>query len=694
MTADKSGNSDHYALLIGVDCYLPHTLRDGTYYPSLSGCVPDVRRVESFLKTKVGIGDDHVFKLTATNTGSNEPPEPKEQWPTYRNMVTAFQALTDLAQPGDQVYVHYSGHGGRQETNFPELKGETATDEGLVPMDISTSQYLLDVELAHIFKQMADKDLILTVALDCCHSGGAARGLGKAAVRGISTVDRAGTAESLVAPANELAATWRAATRGQTRAFKPGGGWLPEPEDYVLLAACRPHEYAHEYDVEPGQRGGVLTYWLLDSLKQIGPGLNYEMVHHRVLAKVHGTFSEQAPQLQGQGSRVVFGSDMVLLPQAVTVMQVDEAGERVELATGQAQGVRSGTLFAVYPSNVADLSQVDQRLAMAAIEQLGSDQSWARITHRFSRDPIEQGAQAVLLDPGSVRLRRTVALFNRDDVSASVDQAAALAKVESALPDEGQRWVTLAGEDDTVDYQVVVSEQGEYAIWDRAGKPIANLRPALKVSDEDAAGTVVRRLVHLTKYHNILLLDNHDATSPLARALDVELMRAQADYVPGDPMELQPIEDPGGTPTLAAGEPVFLRIRNRSSRVLNVTVLNLRPDWGISQVHPYNQDYDTLDPGAVMKVRLQVGLPEGYKAATDLLKVFATVGPASYRWLELPALDRPHSPRGIPTNPLEMLMAALTAEQAGQRTLTPVVDPSHEWSMAQLEVHVQKADPV
>jgi hypothetical protein len=32
------------------------------------------------------------------------------------------------------------------------------------------------VELAHILKWMVDKGLVLTVVLDSCHSGGAARG--------------------------------------------------------------------------------------------------------------------------------------------------------------------------------------------------------------------------------------------------------------------------------------------------------------------------------------------------------------------------------------------------------------------------------------------------------------------------------------------------------------------------------------
>jgi hypothetical protein len=39
-------------------------------------------------------------------------------------------------------------------------------------------------------------------------------------------------------------------------------------------------------------------------------------------------------------------------------------------------------------------------------------------------------------------------------------------------------------------------------------------------------------------------------------------------------------------------------------------------------------------------------------------------------------------------------MTALTAEQSGERTLTPAVDPGHEGSMAQVEVCVEAASQV
>ena len=151
-----------------------------------------------------------------------------------------------MAPAGTQAYIHYSGHGGRAKTEYPKLKGgENGIDEALVPADIDESQYLRDIELGKLLKEMGKKGLTVTVILDCCHSGGLTRG--DADVRGIEGVDTTSRPmKSLVASEKELAETWQELTAGGTRGLEPGK-WLPENKDYVLLAACRPSELAYEY---------------------------------------------------------------------------------------------------------------------------------------------------------------------------------------------------------------------------------------------------------------------------------------------------------------------------------------------------------------------------------------------------------------------------------------------------------------
>lgn len=335
---------------------------------------------------------------------------------------------------------------------------------------------------------------------------------------------------------------------------------------------------------------------------------------------------------------------------------------------------------------------------MVSLAQVGSATSWAAFAEPFPAQPVEVGAQAVLLGAGNVRLVQKVALMHQEQLPAGIDQEAALQAVEQAL--QGNGWVEAAAPGGQVDYNVALNEQGEYEIWDRAGYTIANLRPPVKPDAMDAAATIVRRLVHLAKYNAVKQLSNADPRSPLARKLEVELVGKRAQYDPADPFEPeQPLTEPGRTPTLTIGEWTGLRIKNNAQQRLNITVFDLQPDWGVSQVFPSSQgDYFVeFEPGQEVVIPLQAGLPERYDEGKDVLKVFATVETSNFRWLELPALDQPlrrsADVRGRnPQSPLEQLMASFTADQPPTRNLIPAAYPSYGWVTAQVEVAVKKAD--
>ena len=671
----------------------------------------DIAHVEDFLKNRLNMAESRIIKLSASYAGAPEPPEPRDRWPTYENMVAAFKHLTETAQAADHVYVHYSGHGGRAKTLAPGQKGPDGVDEALVPTDIHSSEarYLRDIELAVIFRRMVKKGIRLGVVLDSCHSGGAVRGVGNVAVRGIGRVDASPRPqESLVASPHDLAQTWGSLTKGGTRNASLGSGWLPEPEGYVLLAACRPTESAYEYAFSGSERNGALTYWLLDSIGKLGLGLSAKTLHERILAKVHSQFEQQTPQLQGEGQNSLFGVDV----SAVSGMEwaspystVDSTNGRVRLTSaGQAFGNRKGAQFAIYPYGTTDFAAPSNRQAIVAITEIGATDSWAAITARLSNEPIEQGAPAVLVDQGSLKLSIKIGLARRLDLPDAIGQDTALAAIKEAM--SGNPWVTIKTETDadTLEYQVAVNEKREYEIWNPAGHPIANMRPAIGIEAPNAPATVVSRLEHLAKYNAVKQLDNHDLQSPLASTLTVELVGYQQDYTPGDTPQPQAFEAPGNTPVVPTGQWAFLRIRNDAKKPLNVTVLDLQPDWGISQVFPAGQGdwFVQLEPGREQLLSLRASLPAGYVEGLDALKVFATVGAANFRRLELSAIDLPatrgsasrtSATRGQP-NPLEDLMDAISSAQppaCATRTFTSAAYPGAGWTSSLVEVHVRRS---
>jgi hypothetical protein len=330
---------------------------------------------------------------------------------------------------------------------------------------------------------------------------------------------------------------------------------------------------------------------------------------------------------------------------------------------------------------------------MAEISEVAGDaDSWATITERFGKDPIEQGAQAVVLGTTDHRLQRAVGLVLED--------ASRRKNVEASISKYGAGFVRLAGHDETVDLHVALDEKGEhYEIWDRKGTPIPNLRPPIRTTEGDATDRIASRLVHLSKYLNVQALNNADPA--MSQKLRVELI--------GSAVEGEGVR----TPVYRPGAKVILRVHNSlapnpkdiddPARILNITVLDLQSDWGIAQLFPAGAAAsDIVQPGKFIELAFEAYLPEGYSEATDIMKVFATQGTTSFRCLELPALDQPPvrraESRGTGSDPLEQLISAFTGNeapsQAEMRTravkLLYASGDAKTWAAVQVEICVRK----
>lgn len=708
-----------YALLIGIDCYMPNRLPDGSRYTNLGGCVRDINHVESFLKEMRKVPETQILKLTASINPDNseQPLEPSEKLPTRQNIVDSFRQLGEMAPEGAQVYIHYSGHGGRAKTVYPDIKIGNDIDEALVPTDIGTSegQYLRDLELAQLLKELVDKKLVVTLVLDCCHSGGATRG--DVAIRGVEGVDDKPLLAAFepVAPPEVLAATWHSLTEKGTRGLKAAG--LPESRDYVLLAGCRQNEFSYEYafNRETGERNGALTYWLLDTLRQQNPGQTYKDLFDRINAKIHSQFPQQTPILMGEDKRVIFGDELTEQVYAVPVLKVEkntETGEmQAVLGAGHANGIGKGAEFAIYPRTTTDLTKKENRVALARIIQRGATDSLCKLEPIDGKElKVEDGDRAVLVSP-SVNLVRKVYLFKQEEASTKdlaepqlpsdklvpeifKQQEKSLEAIKNALPGNG--WVELAEEvvadddDEGVAYQVALNNNGEYEICDRTGHPFQGISP-IKASEPDAAARVVKRLVHLAKYDATAELDNMDKDSPLSGKLTVEWLGTSDVYELGDKnppkSQLKPFTDPSKA-TVKAGEYVFLSIQNTSFQVLNVAVLDLASDWSVQQIHPgTGQNFVTIEAGK----KEVVAIPAA-SVGEDNVKVFATVGQANFRWLELPSLDEEIKPKGLTRSgkPLDNLFAAIDEEKPSTRKLSVAASPSREWTTKQISLSVTK----
>jgi len=539
---------------------------------------------------------------------------------------------------------------------------------------------------------MVDRGLIVTLVLDSCHAGGGTRSAvpvikpnsDKSSVRGINEVDPTEREHvSLVASDEQLISQWQRRS-GNTRQATVGSSWLLEPQGYVLLAACRTNEEANEYPFDCKQTHGALTYWMIESFAKIGPNFTYKMLHDSVLARVHGQFSNQTPQLEGESNRVVFGAGDAPSFYGVTVIRGNDDGSLI-LNAGRAQGLRPGARLNVFALDERQPGASQRRIAEVEVTTAGDVESRAKIMAQRPGKALQPGCQAMLADVGSIRLRRRIGLTTG---SPSTVTANAMQMVTRAVAKREDGFLTISGNGDMPDYLLTINANGEYTICDAAGFEIPNIRPPLKV-ESASAEEVVQRLVHLARYANVRELGNNSSPSQLTHKVTMDLVGKAAEYVEGEEPALRPLKNDAA---VTNGEWIFLRIKNNYSTAVNITILDLQPNWEISQAYPARgAAFELLDPGRELLLPVEMTLPEGCKKGTDILKIFVTIEPTSFRWLELPALDQPEfvdNVRGVPVNDLETLLSAFSPFGVQTRKATIPASTTILWTAHQFEIEV------
>jgi len=140
------------AVMIGIN----YTGQQG----QLSGCHNDVKNMIEYLKSYQGFEDRNMTVLM--DDGYHHDP-------TYYNIMDAYRTVVRESRPGDTVFLHYSGHGGRvRDTSGDEDDG---FDETLIPVDYQRSGQIVDDDLCTQLVKAMPQGVLVTSLMDCCHSG-------------------------------------------------------------------------------------------------------------------------------------------------------------------------------------------------------------------------------------------------------------------------------------------------------------------------------------------------------------------------------------------------------------------------------------------------------------------------------------------------------------------------------------------
>src|SRR6185436_5625979 len=160
---------------------------------------------------------------------------------THEGMAGAFDRLQERIAPNDNVFIYYSGHGGRALVRDPEER----CGEALITVE---GRGFMDTDMEAKLKTLSRKANKMVVFLDACHSGGVT-------TRAVASrfqskyYPRSASSEVCSTPVNVLKKNIGAGTRSI------GSG----AQNYTYIAAARDNEVSLD---EPG-RGGVATQaWL------------------------------------------------------------------------------------------------------------------------------------------------------------------------------------------------------------------------------------------------------------------------------------------------------------------------------------------------------------------------------------------------------------------------------------------------
>jgi len=669
------------ALVIGIDNYPPAT-SGPTLFNSLGGCVRDALEVDAFLRERLGVPDSQITRLLAPLPGVDAK---GAKLPTYENIVREWKRLIAEVPRGEQIYIHYSGHGGRVKTCLPKIKGASARDEALAPCDVNqrdTGRFLRDVEIARLLELMEERKQVGTIVLDACHSGGATKG---------DAVPRCGLADDLeprksdalgsdVAKPEELEATAQrsAGSRGVEDA------WHFAPGSTTVVAACQQNEYAYEYAFDGTTRRGALTYFWLETLDRRGPSLTYDGARRRIDAAITAHRLAQRPMVLGDATREILGLDHVQSPRTIHVKAVE--GDRITLSAGMATLMRRGMRLAIAPPDaVANTTQV-AGLPEVEITEVGAATSIAK--------RIAPGTGAIVAGAQAIPLRYTdsVTRFVKWLPSGLPGDKDARRSFEQALDAEPLKLVATAPDDTTADYFVTLTADGgapAYRIDDATGRPVARLGPSIAVADNGAAAQVVARLAHLARYCMVQTLENSDSQSPLTGCFDLEILALPDDFQPGDRLRPQPFPA-GRSERLSPNTWFCLRLRNRSPFELRAVVYDLQPDWGVSKAVPRDMPFIQLAPDGFLDTPMRAWLPEGCTVATDTLKAIATVEPTDFDWLCMDALGTTTkgAQKGIASSNLRDAMEVMRSATRNTKNVAAANVPTLAWTTVQRVVTV------
>lgn len=659
-----------HALLVGIQHYSAPGLNP------LEGPVNDVALVRQLLETRFKVPRENISTLTdaeATHTGIHK----------------AFARLAERVQPGDFVYIHYSGHGSEaKDENGDERSG---FDQTWVSYGARAKQLtgiddfdVLDDEINDWLIPLYQKTDRVVLVSDACHSGSVSRG----ELRGVRAARMDPRAHPLAARTFKTAAA-------------PG----------ARIGAARDIESAIEVS-EGDKTYGLFTWYWVEALHRARPGETWEDVFKRAYTLVtarRGVY--QRPQLEGHADWPVFGGAFAALQPTVAVSRVDEAAQTVTLATGAVNGATVQSVYRLYqpaaarpvePAPTIELTDVRAFSSLGAIKQGGFTVGdlLVEAQHAYPFEPIEvavEGDDAKGKDRDLVqRIAHAVkgvqglALV---DKRADADWVAyVLRPVRDArgndVKESDAHTLPRSSPDRPPEVWVISPRDHEKLLHEKMRIPLTDPARGIEtLADNLSTFARVRELKQLAAAGGpppVAVTVFRLLPAPGCKEACVQLPDAQGSAqryrkAPGEPLAQL------SSASFKIGVILSFAVKNEGREPLYVYLLDIGPDAEVSVVFPapYRaRESARLEPGESRDLSQEAGLLLNARG-TEMIKLLATREPIDVRLFERAGYREVLKQRGGTLNPLERL---LTAAMYNRGLI--IVSAPKRWGTTQVEFPV------
>jgi hypothetical protein len=231
-----------WALVIGVNAPARFRRLDGGPIQPLKGAEQDARGIAALLARQPGFHPDRIIQLIGPDA-------------TRSRVEQDWKHLVRQSRPGDQLVLHFSGHGTQVADRRPFDETDDQLDEALCLADSDEQGHnlLLDDDLNRWLDQLSQRESL--VILDCCHAGTGTKSDDDFQPRALVSLDAVPQRVPGEAPWREL------------RALGKGGGRRQ------ALFACQSSQLAYERrfpHLRDPDRGGQFTQTLLQAFGEDG----------------------------------------------------------------------------------------------------------------------------------------------------------------------------------------------------------------------------------------------------------------------------------------------------------------------------------------------------------------------------------------------------------------------------------------